>query len=237
MQLFKRFSLHTLLAALTLALGLAAPVFAGINRWTSNGPDGGEVSAFVMDPKVPSTLYATATHGGLYKSVDAAATWRLLSPDRIQVLAVDPVTTATIYANGEVGVVKSTDAGETWQGVGLEGAIAIVVDPRDHTTVYACVSGAFDSRGVYKSLDGGATWSHLTGLPRPPLGNAEDLAMDAAHPDVLYSFGEGLSAVRVYRSADGGATWNPAGNLGDGVHAIRISVDPANSSVYVASDQ
>jgi photosystem II stability/assembly factor-like uncharacterized protein len=236
LQLFKRPSLRALLAAAALAVGFVAPVFAGINHWTSNGPFGGEVSALVMDPKDPSILYATASHGGLYKSVDGAATWRLLSPDSIQVLAVDPVSTSTIYASGE-RVLKTTDSGETWQDLGLEGAIAIAIDPRNPATVYASVSGAFTSGGVYKSLDGGEVWSHLTGLPPSPLGNAEDVAMDAGHPDSLYAFGAGTSAVSVYRSADGGATWNTTGSLGDGVHAFRISVDPTTSSVYVSSDQ
>src|SRR5205823_14592254 len=49
-------------------------VHAGLNQWTSNGPEGGTVTALAIDPQTPATLYA-GTGGGVFKSTDGGATW------------------------------------------------------------------------------------------------------------------------------------------------------------------
>ena len=66
------------------------------------------------------------------------------------------------------GIYKSTDGGETWTNMGLpesERIAKILVDPKDGNTVYACVPGKLwsdsDERGVYKTTDGGKTWSQV----------------------------------------------------------------------------
>ena len=48
--------------------------WSGINQWTSLGPDGGGVSALVLDPQTPTTIYAL-TSGGIFRSTDSGANW------------------------------------------------------------------------------------------------------------------------------------------------------------------
>ena len=119
---------------------------------------------------------------------------------------------------------KSSDAGKTWKNIGLRDSrqiSRIVIDPRNPDVVYVAASAtptAADERGVFKSTDGGATWTHV--LDKGPTIGVSDLAIAAANPDML--FAGTWSAHRppwstyaplqgpgggLYRSTDSGATW------------------------------
>lgn len=123
----------------TLYAGLDLGVFKSVNGgagWTTTGPlhytipgdptvkTGGEVRALLIDASAPATVYAGLADGsGMFKSVDAGATWAqasvgLLSEfgnDRfITVLAQDPLAPATLYASSTGGTFRSRDGGATW---------------------------------------------------------------------------------------------------------------------------
>ena len=70
---FSRMMAVILMAGL---IGLFAPAIttAGLNEWTTNGPEGGPVLSIAIDPATPSTIYA-GTYGGVFKSTDSGATW------------------------------------------------------------------------------------------------------------------------------------------------------------------
>lgn len=131
-----------------------------------------------------------------------------------------------------LGLYKSTDSGDTWLHLGASTFSGrcfsrIVVDPRPVEgacpTLYAAIvrAGGFPEVsaaklhpdrlgqvGVFKSVDGGSSWTHLTnGLPAV---SATDLAIDPSDPDVLYAaigriFGD--EANGIYKTTDAGATW------------------------------
>ena len=89
---------------------VSARTYAGVNVWTSHGPDGGYVNGpLVIDPRDPKTLYATGGAGILFKSTDAAAHWSPLL--RALVLAVDPQN-ANLVAGTSGGVFENTLADE-----------------------------------------------------------------------------------------------------------------------------
>ena len=97
------------------------------------------------------------------------------------------------------GVYKSGNRGDSFVRVSSFGETsAVVVDPANSSTIYAAAAGLF------KSVDGGASWNRLTsGLPD---GRATALAVDAGNPRVLYTaLGNGI-----FRTPDGGATWSAA---------------------------
>lgn len=126
-----------------------------------------------------------------------------------------------------LGLYKSTDGGDTWVHL-AESTFAgrcfsrIVINPHEPRTLYAAITraggfpemaaakghpGATGPRGVFRSDDGGVTWTHLTTLPAL---DATDLAMDPADPRVLYAaigriFGDPANGI--YKTVDGGATW------------------------------
>jgi len=146
-------------------------------------------------------------------------------------------------------VYRSTDAGRTWAHLGLADTRHIGrvrVHPRDPDLVYVAAlghaHGPNETRGVYRSRDGGKTWERV--LFRSATAGASDLSMDPNNPRILYaalweavrkphqlvSGGEGTS---LWKSTDGGDTWTditrnkglPKGTLGK----IGVVVSPART--------
>jgi photosystem II stability/assembly factor-like uncharacterized protein len=98
---------------------------------------------------------------------------------------------------------RSTDGGTTWallgRDQGVHGVIAVAVDPVARGTVYA---GGND--GLYKTMDGGATWTRLAF----PEGSVVALAVSPSAPNVVLGLGVQNRQGFVYRSEDGGVTWD-----------------------------
>jgi len=172
--------------------------------------------------------------GGVFKSTDAGATWTdvgLTDTRQIGAVIVDPqdpdiVLVAAIGhafgPNTQRGVFRTTDGGKTWNRVlyknALTGAIDLAADPRNSKIIYAALwqvrrqpwnfaSGGPGS-GLYRSADGGVTWSQLTGrgLPEGMLGRI-DVAISAADSQRVYAMIEAKDG-GLYRSDDAGAQWH-----------------------------
>ncbi|MDA8021208.1 MAG: hypothetical protein MPN21_27545, partial [Thermoanaerobaculia bacterium] len=155
--------LTRILVPLALVASHAFPGHASVDEWTASGPEGGSITALVIDPVTPSTVYA-GTDGGVFKSVDSGANWSVsndgLTDSFISSLAIDPSSPSTLYA-GTIfdGVFKSTNAGSSWfptprDGIGT--VLALAVDPHSPTTVYSATTG-----GVFKTINGGENWSAI----------------------------------------------------------------------------
>jgi photosystem II stability/assembly factor-like uncharacterized protein len=262
--------------------GDADPMFAGL-RYRMIGPHrGGRSTAVAGIPGDHRTFYMGATGGGVWKTTDAGEIWENVSDPyfkagSVGAIAVAPSDPRIVYAatgsacirnNVEVGVgmYKSTDAGATWQFAGLAdaGQIAQVrVDPGDPARVYAAVLGhAFgpnETRGVFRSNDGGQHWDKV--LFVNDRTGAADLAMDATNPRVLYAamwtgvrqpwgLVGGSSDGGVFKTADGGDHWTkltsglPAGPFGrigvavSGANPARVwaLVDAAGGGVFRSDD-
>jgi len=205
------------------------------------------------------------TGDGIFKSIDAGKTWKyagLGATRTISAIAIDPHNPDVVYAasmghvfapNPERGVFKSTDGGKTWQKVlfvdDKTGAIGIAMDPRDSNVLYAAMWQAQRTpwslddggpgSGIYKSTDGGAHWSNLTGnpgLPRGVLGRI-GVGVAASDPNVVYAIVQ-AKAGGVFRSDDGGASWRQVNSNWSlrqrGFYYTCIYVDPTNpQTVYV----
>jgi photosystem II stability/assembly factor-like uncharacterized protein len=159
----------------------------------------------------------------------------------IGAITIDPNNPKTVWVGtGETwtrnsvsvgdGVYKSTDGGENWTNLGLkesERISKIIVDPSDSNTVYVCATGKLwsnsDERGVYKTTDGGKSWSKVLKGANLSTG-CSMLTIDRKNPKTLYagmwdfrrkgwtfrSGGEDAnspSASSLWKSTDGGATW------------------------------
>jgi photosystem II stability/assembly factor-like uncharacterized protein len=189
-------------------LGLYKSIDGG-STWEVYGEDtfGGRCfSRILVDPDDTSVLYASITHAGGLPSFDFNMAGARGHPGAL----------------GPLGVWKSTDGGHTWAQLtnGVPGDLSatdMAMDPSDPQTLYAAIGHIFgDSRnGVYKSSDGGASWTKLTGgLPTSGVGRIS-LAVTPANPQRIYasivhncdSQGNGASTYSVYRSDDGGQTW------------------------------
>jgi hypothetical protein len=145
-----RLGLAALLGALVF-LARLHPAEAGINVWTSNGPEVvPSIAALVIDPQTPTTLYASLAAWGVFKSTDGGGHWsNTLAPHGgAWSLAIDPQTPTTLYAGrqwvrpeyGEASILKSTDGGGTWRDAyrsGETGIYGLAIDPQTPRIVYA----------------------------------------------------------------------------------------------------
>src|SRR5271163_1190165 len=129
------------------------------------------------------TVFIGAASGGVWKSVNGGTTFKPVFDKQpaqsIGAIAIDPQTPKTIWVGtGESwtrnsvsignGIYKSVDGGENWTNVGLKNSeriSKILIDPKDSNTVYVCVPGRLwsdsEDRGVYKTTDGGKSWTKI----------------------------------------------------------------------------
>src|SRR5438034_770926 len=126
----KSMGAKTIASRLGTALVLSALVWlgglsraeAGVDVWTTNGPEGGSIRALAIDPQSPATLYVAVqgdrVYSDLYKSTDGGGSWTAANtglPATYGALAIDPQTPTTLYAGtSSQGLFKSTDGGVSW---------------------------------------------------------------------------------------------------------------------------
>ncbi|HET9097091.1 MAG TPA: hypothetical protein VFN37_10545 [Candidatus Baltobacteraceae bacterium] len=267
------FQLPMMFAAAPARAAVDANLFGAL-QWRNIGPlRAGRAITVAGVPGQPDKFYFGAVGGGVWVTDNAGRTWTPIF-DRepvasVGAIAVAPSDPNVIYVgSGEAdmrsdiqhgdGVYKSVDGGKTWSHIGLDDTRQIgriVVDPKDTNIVYVAALGhqygPNAQRGVFKSIDGGKTWSKV--LYKNQNTGAIDLAMDPADSNVLFASlwqtrrppwnvyppsngpGSGL-----YKSTDAGKTWAqitgrgfPAGILGH----IGIAISPANHNrVYAQVD-
>ncbi|HZQ96220.1 MAG TPA: hypothetical protein VFA67_14495 [Candidatus Sulfotelmatobacter sp.] len=203
-------------------------------RFRFAGPKvGNRVAAVAGVPGNPSTYYAGAASGGVWKSTDGGNRWTPVFDKQpaaaIGSLAVAPSDPSTVWAGtGEAwvirdsdvmgnGIYKSSDAGKTWTNMGLpeSGRIGrIVIDPSNANTVFACVlgrvTGPQQDKGVYRTTDGGHRWERV--LFAGENAGCSGLAMDPHNSRILFA---GMWQVEMH-------TWGEfSGGPGSGLYVSR----------------
>ncbi|MFN8059335.1 MAG: hypothetical protein U0Q12_09220 [Vicinamibacterales bacterium] len=171
---------------------------------------------------------------GVYKTADAGKTWTKVGLEKTQAISrirIHPTNPDVVYVaalgdpygpNAERGVFRSKDGGASWQRVLFRdektGAVDLVMDPGNPETLYAglweayrtphSLSSGGPGSGLFKTSDGGATWTELTRRPGMPTGIVGKIgvAVSAADSQRVYAIVEALDG-GVFRSDDGGATW------------------------------
>jgi photosystem II stability/assembly factor-like uncharacterized protein len=208
---------------------------------------------------------------GIYKSVDAGKSWTLMGLEktgRIGRIMIDPQNPNIVFAAAmgfsygpqpDRGLFRTTDGGKTWEKVLFvdenTGCSDVVMDPNHSSVLYAGMwqfvihtwaqeSGGPGS-GVFKSVDGGATWKRLTGhgLPEQDLGKV-GLAIAKSDSNRVYALletgtgepwkGKPTAAGELWRSDDGGDNWKmmtPNHDVGGRPHYyFRMAVEPDNAN-------
>jgi hypothetical protein len=259
----RRFAL--LLFALTVVCAQPFPeTFFAEMKWRMIGPfRGGRTPSVVGVASQPNVFYMGVNDGGVWKSTDFGQTWQPIFDDQptgsIGVVAVAPSDPNIIYVgSGEGlqrpdlstgdGIYKSTDAGETWRHLGLRDGqqiSGIAIDPHDPNRVFAAVLGhpygPNEERGVFRSIDGGATWSKV--LFKDENTGARDVMFDPSNPRKVYVV---LWAARQYPwessangpgsgifvSVDGGSNWRQLilglPTFEDGLGPMSMGISPSN---------
>ncbi|MGH7555753.1 MAG: WD40/YVTN/BNR-like repeat-containing protein, partial [Longimicrobiales bacterium] len=171
---------------------------------------------------------------GVYRSVDAGKSWThvgFAASENLAKIRIHPTNPEIVWVaafgkhsapNPERGVFKSTDGGRTWRKVLFRddrtGAIDLSVDPSNPNVMYAALWEAFRKEytmssggrgsGLFKSTDGGETWTEITrnkGLPAGMIGRI-GVAVSGANPNRVYALVENDNG-GLFRSDDAGVSW------------------------------
>jgi photosystem II stability/assembly factor-like uncharacterized protein len=184
--------------------------FLSALEWRFVGPfRGGRVTAVAGDADNPLVFYFGAAHGGVWKTTDAGMHWRNVSDGFFEFPAVGALD------------VSLADPQVIFAGTG-EGIQRQFISPGD---------------GVYKSTDGGETWTNV-GLRETR--HVSRLRIHPTNPDIVYvaAMGDmfGPNPERgIYRTTDGGETWEHILYKGETTGAVDLTIDPTNPRVIIAS--
>jgi len=243
--------------------------------WRNVGPfRGGRISAVSGAVGQPGVFYIGTPAGGVWKSTSAGRTWypvfdSVADVSSIGAVEVAPSDPDVVYAgtgdmrtggavNEGNGMYRSADAGRTWRHIGLEGTKqipSITVDPRDPNTVLVAAKGNIyartDVRGVFRSTDGGRSWTKT--LYVDDVTGVEKLARAHDAPDVVFAatsyyysppgaarppaLDTARTRTRLYRSDDAGVTWREISGGGlprlAGRTSIAVAMGTGARRVYL----
>ncbi len=219
-----------------------------IYPWVQRGPGnvGGRTRSIFVDPDdaTHNTWYAGSASGGIWKTSDGGDTWQDLSPEfpnlSTSAIAMAASNHNIIYAGtgegyGGVGMVagngifKSINKGYDWNQLSSTAnedfmfVNVIIVDPGDDQIVIAGTN-----KGIFKSIDGGTSWTKVYGE-----GYAvQDIVPDPADFNTLYGAAYGLG---ILKSLDAGDTWNHSFNgIGEGGR-FHLAVSPVSPNKIFTS--
>ncbi len=213
-----------------LYAGTEGGVFKSWDRGTTwipcnNGLSNRLVRALALDPDDPNVLYAGTWNGKVHLSTDAAASWQErsvgLPPFEIRALAVHTHDPHKLYAGTPAGIYTTTDRGLNWHAAAfLTGTVQCMAMNPDHPDrLYVGTA----ENGIYKTLDGGATWFQLPAT----FADVTSLVIPPRATRTVYA----LSGGKVYKTENAGIYWEYADSYRDRAVATCLAVDPKNAQV------
>jgi photosystem II stability/assembly factor-like uncharacterized protein len=246
-------------------------------EWRSVGPanNAGRISVVTGVAGDPYVYYVAGANGGIIKTTNGGTTFKPIFDEQsvgsIGAIAVAPSDPNVIYVgtgegnprnNASVGngIYKSVDGGEHWTHIGLDKSDKIarlVIDGKNSDVVYACALGRewgpSEERGVFKTIDGGATWKKVLYVDSQT--SCSDISADANNSNVIYAglytyrrwawhLESGSGNTAVYKSVNGGATWEKLSGADKlnglprkAMDRIGVAVAPSDPNiVYVISE-
>jgi photosystem II stability/assembly factor-like uncharacterized protein len=236
-------------------------------RFRSIGPSsmGGRIDDVAVAESDPNIIYLGYAVGGVFKSENNGTTFEPVFDEyttaSIGDIAIHPTNANIVYVGtGEAnnrqtssfgdGIYKTTDGGKTFQHIGLKETQTIgriVIDPRNPDTVYVAVPGHLygpnKERGIYKTTDGGKSWTLIKFIDEDT--GFTDVALDPSNPGIIYAasyqrrrmgccFNGGGPGSALWKSTDAGKSWTKlTGNgLPPGTYG-RIALDVSRSNPNV----
>ncbi len=212
----------------------------------------GRINCIAFHPTDVNTFWVGSPSGGIWKTINGGTNWTILNNNltTIGVSAIvipsDYTTSNTIYIatgdrdggsmwslsggqnadNASIGVLKSIDGGATWNTTGLtyttsqkKLVYSLVIHPSNNSILFAATSD-----GIYKTTNGGTTWTSKTG------NIWNDLEFKPGDPNIMYAPSFPYSQTYINRSTDGGETWSFYSVASPGYRG-EIAVSPNNPAV------
>lgn len=209
--------------------------------------------ALAISPQNPQVIYygtgeqdfsGDSYYGdGLFKSTNGGSTWVKIAEKTavgsyIARIIVDPSDSMTIHLVSDLGYLKSTDGGFHWNNyLSVNWGTDLVMNPDSSNILIAAIY----SSGLWKTTDGGSTWTQLTnGLPSSGFGRI-NLAISESNPSVIYAsfVANSSSLYDMYKTVNGGNSWDSLPNTpdyldGQGWYDNCVIVDPTNPDIAYA---
>ncbi len=245
-----------------------AKTFSGV-KWRSIGPAlvSGRISDIAVDKDNKAHYYVAAAAGHVWETANNGASFKPIFDNygvySIGCITIDPNNKNVLWVGtGENnhqreigygnGVYKSVDGGKSWKNMGLKNSRQIgniLIDPRNSNIIYVAAEGSIwkanKERGVYKSEDGGKTWTNILFISENT--GVANLCFDTENPDIIYVGAEqrrrkqytkigGGPESAYYKTTDAGKTWD---KLTSGIPNVdkggmAIAVSPVNPNyVYI----
>lgn len=248
-----------------------ASSFKDLN-WQFLGPtniSGRCTDVAVVEPRGKSyTMYVATASGGVWKTINEGVTWEPVFDQQVSTaigdIELDPKNPDVLWVGtGEAnifrssqsgcGIFKTSDGGKTWKHMGLENTFTIgriVINPKNTDILYVAASGhewtTNPDRGVYKTTDGGKTWSKVLFVNE--MTGAIDLVMDPSDPNILYASTwqrirkkwndprteENYTGSGIWKTTNGGKNWEQINaGIPEPKFRGRIAIDVAKSNPKV----
>ncbi len=243
--------------------------FSGL-KWDVLGPviNSGRIEAIDVVPETPGVIYAGFGTGNLWKTTNHGLSWEAIFDNHagysIGDVKIAPSNSDIVYvATGESlrakrghtipggGVYRSNDAGKTWKALGLDNThhiSRITVHPTNPDIVFVAALGNFysasEDRGIYKTENGGVTWTKVLYTDDRTGGN--DVIISPTNPDIMFASTWECAEVKagpggsLYKSTDGGNTWNKSAKgfpAGEENGRIGLAISQQNDNkVYAFID-
>jgi photosystem II stability/assembly factor-like uncharacterized protein len=195
---------------IAIALSLGA-VSAGAETWAAVGPQGGDARALAADPRDPRVVYLGTANGNLYRSDDAGRRWKRQEPGfplrgmSLDDIVVSPEGTLFVgywsVSGPGGGVARSDDGGRTFTvlpDISGQSVRALALAPSDPAIVLA---GTLT--GIFRSGDGGRSWSRISPIDDPEIKNLDSVAVDPQDPQTIFAGTWHLP----WKTTDGGRSW------------------------------
>lgn len=262
----RRLAMLIVLAHASVAVAQAPDVTSAL-QWRQIGPvRAGRARAVSGVPSQPNVFYIGFDNGGVWRSSDYGANWVPIfdqqSTGSIGAIAVAPSNPSIIYVGSGAGIIrpdlatgdgmyKSTDGGTTWTHLGLRDSqmIAMIdVDPTNPNRLFVAALGhpygPNAERGIFRSLDGGATFEKV--LYKDEYTSGNDVRIDPENPNIVYAMlwqqqqafweggGFGGGGNGIFKSMDGGTTWKQLTGGLPSVLQANIAIAPSNSRIMYA---